>query len=298
MPYTYTIETSSYGYLDTDRNTIPFTEDSLCQVGRDFADTLYEFILIQEKHTKLKEIKKHERLKKKFKGAKQFSTGKMNVRDFMDIINNIKQEEIKEDSDRGSSESENEEIDEENQIQINMSILKVIEKTNNLLGFSKRETCASAPKLRKRAVMMNDKTSGSKLPKFMSKITKSNPKISKSPMIHEIHKSNKRPSLSSRPHLNTKDYSSSKVIRPVKTIKPILIDASYKTKNISQKSSRIERSPLSDYPKKFEALAIGLKNSESEYVNYKRLIYKTALEVGQSSVRHIYNIIQRENKYC
>ncbi|CAG9331274.1 unnamed protein product [Blepharisma stoltei] len=237
LPFVYTIETSSYGFLDSERNTIPFSEELLFSLGRKFSESLLEYIVIRNKFIKEKEAKKNERLKRKKRGKKaNENIEKFTARSLLEIMNCIKDENIQEENNSETSESEDEENPEyeEQQNKINQKILKVMEKAKNLMGF-KRKGSYSGLRLNKRENNHDGRTSKDKLPKNLSNMARSSSKIKKQRKIEEIsnkfllnEKLKMRPITSSKQQPKFREIPRLRQINGIQSIKPNAVDISFK----------------------------------------------------------------------
>lgn len=78
--YSYTIETSYYGYIDQNRETIPFTTEKLFTLGEKLARSLLEFYSMVEKDRKKYLQRKSIRAKLQIK--EQIETIFLNFEDF------------------------------------------------------------------------------------------------------------------------------------------------------------------------------------------------------------------------
>ncbi|CAG9329115.1 unnamed protein product [Blepharisma stoltei] len=151
LPCTYTIETSSHGYLDAERITHPFTEESLHKLGKYLGETLLEYIEIRDRDLEDQELRRFERLKKRNKltesdeekelrkeqeATETIPTAPQKKRTMADIINSIKDDLPYTESDSDSSDSEEDEYSverEELEVETNKIILKAFRKVESLI---------------------------------------------------------------------------------------------------------------------------------------------------------------------
>ncbi|CAG9329613.1 unnamed protein product [Blepharisma stoltei] len=151
LPYTYTVESSSHGYLDSERATIAFTEENLHRLGKCLGETILEYIEIRDRDKEDQELRKFERLRKRNKMTesdeekekellKERETTQRVVipkrRTMADIINSIRDEPQIMESESDSSDSEVDEYSEERdelEAEMKKNILKAFKKVESLL---------------------------------------------------------------------------------------------------------------------------------------------------------------------
>ncbi|CAG9328864.1 unnamed protein product [Blepharisma stoltei] len=319
LPFVYTIETSSYGYLDNERNTVPFNEELLNTLGRNFCEALLEYIIIRNRFIKEKETKKTERLKKKKFGKKDYSAKEgFNARSLLEIMNCIKEENIQEDSDSEPSESEDEEFDpeyEEQQQKINQKILKVLDKAKNLMGFGKKESC-SALRSSKKDDIFEIRESKEKLPKSITKIIKSSLKLKKlkksdgTPHKYLLNDRffKPRPSTSVKPRLKIHEIRK-KQINDIQSIKPNVVDVSFKRRkfldkfpNQRYKHIGTEKNSESPFLKYGDFNEIEQNDGEKnragsvENISYKHMFSRYKLDFGCESPTNIETVLKSEKR--
>lgn len=132
----YTLEASFHGYLNTERGTNSFDAANLLAVGRALAEVLHEFLSLRDEEELQKEAKRIDRLKKKNRRRSEggdFEPGKVPEaprRTMADLIQIIKDEEVREEeSDSGGSDSsaEEDELDPETQKKLTAQILEAMD---------------------------------------------------------------------------------------------------------------------------------------------------------------------------
>lgn len=151
LPYTYTIEISSHGYLNSERITIPFNQEYLLKMGQCLTDTLVEYIEIRDADLEEKELKRLERLRRRNKLSEEellklemeelkdlensLPISPPKRRTMADIINSIRDEPQFTPSDSCTeSEEDQYEIErEELQIETNKNILKSLRNVESLI---------------------------------------------------------------------------------------------------------------------------------------------------------------------
>ena len=141
LAFSYTLETSCHGYLDSERVTQEFTQKNLQKLGAMLAATHYEYLELKDEEARVKEERRMKRLKKKKRplssNVKSLSPERVIVKDkkrtLQDVIKSIKKEEKVESESSSSSESEEDET-EDNQL-IKTSIVNLLDSVYSLCSY-------------------------------------------------------------------------------------------------------------------------------------------------------------------
>jgi cytosolic carboxypeptidase protein 2/3 len=129
LPYCYTIETSSYAYIDSERNTVQFDVYNLQSAGEYILTSLLQYVDLQNDEIRLKEARAEMRHKKSLRGSPvKDCEKKRTMEDILDQIkNDLKNED---DSDSGGSNSDPEKEREEEKVSQN--ILNIFKQVDQL----------------------------------------------------------------------------------------------------------------------------------------------------------------------
>lgn len=146
IPFSYTIEASSYGYITNDRITIAFTPKILEEMGQYILSAILQYVNLRNEEIRTKEIKAELRNMKSFKLSPLNEPGKK--RTMEDLIEFIKNDLDNED-DNNSGGSDSESNNEQEEEKVNKRILALFKKVNSLMcnpTSSKRYSHSQAPK--------------------------------------------------------------------------------------------------------------------------------------------------------
>lgn len=161
--FSYTLETSSHGYINSERQTVPFSVLSLQQIGESLALTLLEYMELAEEDKRTKEQKRVARL---IKGKKRKNVNiSRKKRTVSDVIWTIQKEKNDEESDSGGSDTEQEETQEETRTRLELRTnishaLEAFDRILNSQSVAANKTCKKG---------INDKPAKSSLVQFFSK---------------------------------------------------------------------------------------------------------------------------------
>ena len=176
LPYSYTVETSSYGYIDSERNTIPFDTNNLQEMGEYILASILQYIDLRNDEIRIKEQRAELRHKKSSKSSPIKETEKK--RTMEDILDQIKNDLENEDqSDSGGSNSDCDKEQEEEKV--NKNILNILKQVNHLVespANPKRYSHSQAPKISKitKKVEEFDVQAKSTLAKYFSRASPDN----------------------------------------------------------------------------------------------------------------------------
>ena len=148
LPFSYTIEASSYGYLKADRSTVVLTPSILEEMGKSILCTLLQYIELRDEEVRIKEAKAEIRQKKTLKLSPLKERETEPKRTMEELLEVIKKDLENEDQiDSGGSDSDAD--DEEDELKMNKKIVSVIKQVNKLLynpTITKRYSHSQAPK--------------------------------------------------------------------------------------------------------------------------------------------------------
>jgi hypothetical protein len=148
LPFSYTVEASSYGYLKADRTTVVLTPSILQEMGKHILHTLLQYTDLRAEEARQKELRAELRHKKTLKLSPIKDREPENKRTMEELLEVIKQDlENEDDSDSGGSDSDAN--NEEEEQKMNKKILSVIKQVNKLVynpTTTKRYSHSQAPK--------------------------------------------------------------------------------------------------------------------------------------------------------
>ena len=149
LPFSYTVETSSFAYLDSERNSVLFNEINLQEMGEAILESILQYIDLRNDETRMKEARAELRHKKSLRQSPLKENDRK--RTMEDILYQIKDDLINEDkSDSGGSDSDCDKEHEEEVI--NKNILNIFKQVNHLVEspvIAKRYSHSQAPKIAK-----------------------------------------------------------------------------------------------------------------------------------------------------
>lgn len=147
LPFSYTVEASSFGYLDADRNTVRFDNINLQKMGQHILFTILQYLDLRNDEIRTKEARAEMRNKKSSRNSPCKETEKKRTMD--DILDQIKKDlQNESESDSGGSNSDIEKEQEEEQV--NSNILDILKQVNHLMQSpvsAKRYSHSQAPKI-------------------------------------------------------------------------------------------------------------------------------------------------------
>ena len=148
LPFSYTIEASSYGYLKADRSTVVLTPMILQEVGKSILYAILQYIDLRDEETRQKEARAELRQKKSLRLSPIKDREAEPKRTMEELLEVIKKDlENEDDSDSGGSDSDAN--DEEEEMKMNKKIVSVFKQVNKLLynpTSTKRYSHSQAPK--------------------------------------------------------------------------------------------------------------------------------------------------------
>lgn len=190
MPYTYTLEISAYGYIDSERKTVAFTESLLQTLGKNLGKSIFEFLELKDQEKKEKELRRIERHKRKEDILELSCVQKSQIslitqrkpRSMLEMIKRIKAEPqiMESDSDSYSDDEDEREVLEE---KMNKNILKIFKQFDSWVQapFTIKKANSTSTRLRKR---IEQKKSQSSLSRYEIRDSKTaNPNSRKIPNL-------------------------------------------------------------------------------------------------------------------
>ena len=192
LPFSFTLETSCHGYLNSERNTIVLEEKLLKSMGQSLAETIQEYLELREEDQKRKEKRKQRRLKKRtgknsepeteqppFDDSDSDSETSSPTRQtrkptMNDLFRRIKEDIPNENnSDSGGSEEEDEEDEEgPERYHIKQKIISILDQFNSFVEYDSKPSL-KPPKIVKKKSEVGPVEARSTLAKYFSRASQS-----------------------------------------------------------------------------------------------------------------------------